>query len=137
MRIKFDSVQWDGRIATLARNFPELRVRLLSSVGAHGRVTLKGILMSGDDVFHLLSFPYGASGKKRTIASKVFRKGHSVRINSFPLNLYTSGRTLRSGVKQEPSLLFPKFVQLMQAKELQNAVDSAEKEILDKEFKKV
>lgn len=137
MKIGVDSTQWDGRIATLAKNFPSLRVRLLSKVGAHGRLTFKGLLMQGDDVFQLHAFPYGDSGKKRTVASKVFRRGNAVRINSFPLNLYNKGRTLRDGKRQTPSLIFPKFVQLMQAKELQNAVNEAEKEIIQKEFDKV
>ena len=137
MRITYDTVKWDKRVSELARDFPAFRVRLLSKVGSHGRVTMKGVLMQGDDVFHLLSFPYGESGKKRTVSSKVFRRGNAVRMNSFPVNLYNKGRKLRSGERQQPTLVFDRFVQLMKSRELQRGVDQAEKEILEKEFSKV
>jgi hypothetical protein len=85
-------------IQRLVKVFPELNGRFLALIGKRGRTRLKEAYLSGQEL-NLQKFPTDRKGKN-TITSDVNRKRTQVKIYSYPVNLFETGRRLRSGVRE-------------------------------------
>ena len=86
--------------ADMAAQFPSFGGQLLAFFGYKGRTLLKEEFLSGQELT-LDVFPRNTRGAY-TITSDVNRKRTAVKIYSPPVNLFESGRGLRSG-RREPA----------------------------------
>jgi hypothetical protein len=74
-----------GKLAFLAEKFPEMHVRILSSVSAFSRTMLRKDFLSGQHI----TYHVGETDKiGRYVVSARVIKGMKVRVSSYPLNLY-------------------------------------------------
>ena len=92
------SFNFEG-IFNLIKVFPDLNGRYLALIGKRSRDLLKQKYLSGQDLT-LRKFPVDSLGRY-TVTSDVNRRRTSVKIYSYPVNLFERGRKLRSGA-QEP-----------------------------------
>lgn len=84
-------------LATLVNSWSALKVEFLHDVAKQGRLTLKGRLLSGQEI------RVDKNKNKRgfyNIRSRVGKRGNSAYITSPPTNLFERGRGLRGGGKE-------------------------------------
>lgn len=121
-------------IRKLAEFFPELRAMTLGFVGKTGVKRLRRRFLLGQEIT-LRKYPFDAIGR-RTIKYSVGKGAAHVRIGSYPLNLFESGRRLRSG-RKEPGkrIIKGKFKKMMEA-DLQGILNTFDNLFLKRELKK-
>ena len=131
--IKFDVSAETKELHALIKSFPTLQARIFAYIGKRGRLTLKGQLLSGQEI--MLRKDTDIKGR-HTITHSVMKKAQGVRFSSYPVNLFERGRTLRSG-KREPGkrIITRKFKALVD-QNLQKWSNDAMKKIMDPEIKK-
>ncbi len=120
---------------SLIRQFPSLSAGVFSYIGKQGRLTLKGRLLSGQEL-NLKKFPVDKAGR-HTISSHVIRGVKGVVWTSYPLNLFEKGRILRSGRKEPGRKILTGKLKTLVASELQKWGDDAKQKIFDPEIKRV
>lgn len=112
---------------------PSLRAEFLSKIGKRGRLTLKGSLLSGQE----LNITKDIDSKGRhTISNKVGKLANSVAIKSYPVNLFERGRMLRNGRKESGRRIITSKLKTLVDSNLQTWSNQVERETLDPEFDK-
>lgn len=121
-------------IQDLIRVFPDLGGRYLALVGKRARTLLKEEYLSGQEIT-LHAYPTGKSGKT-TITSDVNKKRTSVKIYSFPVNLFERGRMLRSGAKEPGKYIITRKLKQAVSSRIAGYTTEFEAKILEPEIKK-
>ena len=121
-------------IFDLIQIFPELRGRLLALIGKRARTILKERYLSGQEIT-LRAFPTDRQGR-RTIVSDVNKQRSSVKIYSYPVNLFERGRRLRSGRKEPGKYIITRKLKQDVMAGLAGYVREFEEKILEPEIKK-
>lgn len=70
----------------LAKKWPSLQYGIMAEIGYHGRRALYEEFERGQ-VIDLRAYPYDKRGK-RTVSYSAAKNGKSVKVRSYPLNLY-------------------------------------------------
>ena len=131
LTFEFDNRQFKF-MAKLRQMFPELRAQTLGYIGSEGKKRLKRRLLSGQEI-DLRAYPYDRKGR-RTISYSVGRGAKSVKIASFPVNLFEGGRKLRSGIKEPgKKIIGTKFKQIMMS-DLQNIANQADAKLIQRKI---
>ena len=117
----------------LARQFPEFNGRFLALIGSRARRILKEDYLSGQELTYK-SFGRSKSGQ-HFITSDVNKKRTSVKIYSFPLNLFEKGRMLRSGRKESGKFIITRKLKQDIMSRTGRYADEFERRILQKELK--
>lgn len=78
--------QLSPMFVALAKKWPALQYGIMSEIGYHGRRALYEGFERGQ-VIDLRAYPYDKRGK-RTVSYHVAKNGKSVKVRSYPLNLY-------------------------------------------------
>jgi hypothetical protein len=86
MKIKVDSGKIGRLLRSLIRRWPGINYGFLSSIGYEGRRALYENFLRGQ-VIDLKKYPYDIAGK-RTVSYGISRNRKSLKISSYPLNLY-------------------------------------------------
>lgn len=118
----------------LAQQFPEFGGRLLSFVGARSRTQLKEKYFSGQEIT-LRKFPVDSLGRY-TITSDVNKTRESVKIYSYPVNLFEKGRMLRNGRKEPAKRIIGTKLKQDVASRAATWSNEFEQEVIQKEIKK-
>ena len=121
-------------IRQLAIVFPELNGRFLSLVGKRARTLLKDKYLSGQEIT-LRKFPTDARGR-RTIVSDVNKRRTSVKVYSYPVNLFERGRTLRDGSREAGKFIITKKLKMSVMSGMAGYVREFETRILEPGIKK-
>jgi hypothetical protein len=121
-------------LADMARQFPSFGGRLLAFFGSKARTLLKEEYLSGQEI-NLNKFPRDAMGRY-TITSDVNRARTSVKIYSYPVNLFEKGRRLRNGRKEPPKRIIGTKLKQAVASRSSTYVSDFENRILNPEIKK-
>lgn len=118
----------------LIKQFPQLRMAFLSSIGKQGRITLKGALFSRQ-ALDPTKYPKDIAGRF-TVSNRI-RKGDKIVFSSYPVNLFERGRTLRNGKKEAPKrIITGKFKAMMEGK-LQSLSDRAFNRVIKKHIEAI
>lgn len=118
----------------LARQFPEFGGQLLAFMGKKGRTSLKENYLSGQEL-NLRKFPKDTMGRY-TITSDVNKRRTSVKIYSFPVNLFEKGRMLRSGRKEPAKRIIGTKLKQDVASRMSTYTTEFENRILNPEIRK-
>jgi hypothetical protein len=121
-------------LQALIKSFPELRARIFSYIGKHGRLTLKNQLLRGQELF-LNEYPKDKKGRP-TISHHVLPRAVGVQFSSYPLNLYENKWSPHGVRKGGRKILTGKFKIIMESK-LQEMATEARRKIIDGELSKV
>lgn len=132
--IKLKAEMNTGSIRKLAKLFPDMKVRVMARIGTRSHKSLKSLINSSG--IDLTVYPKSADGRF-TISNRVQRRGNAVTVKSFPLNLFENGRTLRNGKKEAPRKIITVKLRTVVNASLSSWVNQADREILEKEFKKI
>ena len=85
------SVEMGGTLGEVLRDlrqqWPSLQYGLMSEIGYVGRRSLYENFLRGQ-VINLTAYPFGTDGQKRTVSYKIYNRMKSVKIRSYPLNLF-------------------------------------------------
>jgi len=119
----------------LARIYPELNGRFLSLVGKRSRILLKEQYLSGQEI-DLRKFPKDKRGRY-TIVSDVNKRRTSVKIWSFPVNLFERSRTWSNGRREAGKYIITRKLKKAVAARMAGYVNEFERKILNEEIKKV
>lgn len=122
---------WYGFI----KNFPEVKMRMIQSLGKRGRTILKDELLSGQ-ALTLHKFPTNVKGR-HTISSKVMKKAEMVRVTSTPVNLWEYGQKYKSGRIVPGRYIITKQLKSKMESRLTTIAKDIEDRILEPETSKV
>ena len=125
------------QLGEMIKAFPVLGRRVMAHIGWKGKLTVKGALMSGVNGVTLKKYPRDRKGRRTVSWNYDNRSGNAIAIRSYPMNLFESGRTLRSG-QREPGrkIITGKMAVLVEA-QLQRYASEATSEIIQKEMDRV
>ena len=132
--IEYDHRQWEF-INELAEKFPEFRAVAMGYVGRAGRQMLKKNYLSGQEI-DLSVFPRDKAGR-RTVSYSIGRHARSVRISSYPMNLFERGRRLRDGSKQPGKFVVTGKLKQAMTSGLQSILNEYDSKYLQKELNKL
>lgn len=132
--LKADAEFRFGPVVKLIGIFPELNGRFLSLIGKRSRVYLKMNLLSGQEL-DLRAFPTDKLGRP-TIVSDVNKRRDSVKIYSYPVNLFERGRILRDGSKEAGRYIITRKLKQAVMSRQASYVNEFENRILQPEIKK-
>lgn len=121
-------------ITQLAKVFPSLNGRFLSLVGKRSREVLKMKYLSGQEIT-LRAFPTDSKGRP-TIVSDVNRKKDTVKIYSYPVNLFEKGRRLRNGQREAGKFIITKKLKQDVQVNLDKYINDFENRVLEPELDK-
>jgi hypothetical protein len=124
-------------IAGLGKQFPEIRVRAMAYIGARSKELLKKKFLSGQELNLEGNSAYtlDKSGRKM-ISYTVARGGKSVRIASYPTNLYEFGRGLRSGATEPGRKILTVKLKSLLNPQLQGIINEIDIKIIEKDWGK-
>jgi hypothetical protein len=110
--VDYDDKAIKKMFAELKDIFPEISAQLLGFVGVEAKQDLKKKFLSGQEI-NLRKYPKDVEGHP-TISYSIGKGAKSVKISSYPLNLFERGRKLRSGRKESGKrIMKKKFKQYM------------------------
>ena len=134
MSIKVQYSSSFKKLNSLVTSFPELKVRVLSMIAKEGRLLLRNQFLSGQ----YIKYKKGEKDRRGVylVSGRVGRRS-SIAFASYPMNLFERGRRLRGGGKEPGKYVITRHFKGALNANLQNFVNKADKEILQKEFKKV
>lgn len=115
-----------GGLATLIKSWDSYRVTFLHDIAKQGRLTLKGQLLSGQEIY--LKKDKNKKGYDN-IRSRVGRGGNSAYITSAPTNLFERGRTLRSGAKEPGKYIITRKLRALVDANMDNYVMQFERKL--------
>lgn len=115
--------------------WPDVAGGVLAFIGKRGRQTLKGQLLSGQEL-ELNKFPTDSKGRY-TITSNVNKKRTSTKISSYPVNLFENGRKLRSGKIEPGQKIITGKLKILMSGKIQGWASEYQARFIDKELKKI
>jgi hypothetical protein len=128
--IKFDPTVFES-VSYLGRILPEVRARALGWVGRKGAGLLYDNFLSGQSGGIRLKNKKDVKGH-RTVSYSIGRQARYVKISSYPMNLFETGRFLRSIPRrreQGKHIILGKFKSLMD-NQLQSIIDQFDEKVL-------
>lgn len=120
-------------IQKLIAIFPDLAGGFLALVGSRARRLLKQEYLSGQEL-NLEAHPKDAKGRY-TITSDVNKKRTQVKIYSYPVNLFETGRRLRDGTKEAGKFIITRKLKNAVSSRMANYVSDFENKILNPKIK--
>jgi len=121
-------------IQKLIQIFPDLAGRFLALVGSRARRYLKKELLSGQEIN--LKDQVRDSRGRLLITSDVNKKRTQVKIYSYPVNLFETGRRLRDGSKEAGKYIITRKLKNAISSRMAGYVSDFESKILEPEVNK-
>ena len=134
LEIIHDPAQWDF-IKELKDKFPNFQAVAMGYVGRAGKNMLKKSFLSGQDL-DLQAYPRDKKGR-RTVSYTIGKRAASVRISSYPVNLFEHGRKLRDGTKQSGKKIITGKLKGAMSSGLQSILNDYDSQYLQKELSKI
>ena len=135
LEIIHDPAQWDF-IKELKDKFPNFQAVAMGFVGRAGKNMLKKSFLSGQDL-NLKNDSMKDKKGRRTVSYTIGKRAASVRISSYPVNLFEHGRKLRDGTKQSGKKIITGKLKGAMSSGLQSILNDYDSQYLQKELSKI
>lgn len=133
LKFEIDSKEFDF-MDDLRRYFPQLRAQTLGYVGYQVVKILRKDFLSGQEL-DLQAYPYDRKGR-RTASYSINKRVSQTTVSSYPVNLFETGRTLRSGNRESPKNIIRQKLKQSASGNMQRILNEFDKKYLQAEIDK-
>jgi len=137
MKVEYDDIEMRQLVKNMRVIFPKLQYNTMAYIGQSAKRILKKKLLMGQE----LNLKGGINATdvlgRRMITKYVARNKQSVKISSYPVNLFENGRTLRDGKKEPGKKIITKKLKGLLNPAMQTIIKRVDKKIFQDEFDKI